>query len=134
VTKVRFSHDHRFLLSIGGGDKAIIQWRHDVEDLDSSSDDEPDTTALQPMAGPNGPTSNSSSSRGRGPLQAVEHCWEDAIQIHPEALHRTPLQVRRSMRHTTPGVGWRGWGSVQVHAIGLLPWPRSRVWSTCTQA
>jgi microtubule-associated protein-like 6 len=78
VTRVRFSHDHRFLLSIGGGDKALIQWRHDVEDLDSSDDDEP--AAVPKRAG---------AQRKEGGVEA----WE-LVQVHPDALRRTPLQVR----------------------------------------
>lgn len=86
VTRVRFSHDHRFLLSIGGGDKALIQWRHDVEDLDSSDDDEP--AAVPKRAG---------AQRKDGGVEA----WE-LVQVHPDALRRTPLQVR--------GMWYRGGG------------------------
>jgi microtubule-associated protein-like 6 len=40
VTCVRFTNDHRFLVSLGGADKCVMQWRHEVEELESDSEDE----------------------------------------------------------------------------------------------
>lgn len=35
MTRVRFSHDDRFLVSAGGNDKTIIIWRTDLVSEDS---------------------------------------------------------------------------------------------------
>jgi hypothetical protein len=67
VTRVRFTNDHRFLISTGGADKCIIQWRHDVEELESDSQEE-----LDPVA------------------DAADVVYFDDVK-----LHRTPLHVSR---------------------------------------
>ena len=69
VTCVRFTNDHRFLISVGGNDKCIIQWRHDVEELDTSTDDEAD--------------------KPHGLVELV-----DVPYVDRSTVQRTPLQVR----------------------------------------
>lgn len=107
VTRVRFSHDHRFLLSIGGGDKALIQWRHDVEDLDSSDDDEPTPV---PSAG-----RRAGVQRKDGGVEA----WE-LVQVHPDALRRTPLQVRPCDKGGGGGGGGGEGRREALDGIGVL--------------
>lgn len=69
VTKVRFTNDHRFLISLGGNDKSIIQWRHDVEDLDSNSSE--------------------------GEEEDMEEI-KDIVHINAHKVDRSPLEVRTS--------------------------------------
>lgn len=107
VTKLRFTHDHRFLISLGGADKCVIQWRHDVEDLDSSSDDEDHllepTASSQPSLQqqlPRPPPQAVRRQQKGGPsssshalLLAAALDASDLVQVDPATVHRTPLQV-----------------------------------------
>lgn len=70
VCCLRFTNDHRFLISTGGDDKTIIQWRHEVAELDdSSSADEADDS------------------------QPSNVCASDIVHIDRDSLGKVQFQV-----------------------------------------
>ena len=77
VKKVHVSANRRFVVSIGGNDRTILLWRHEIEDVDETDEETP-----QPRVG-GGYSSDSSGDEG----EAV-----DRLNDFTECLRRSPAQ------------------------------------------
>lgn len=89
VTNVRFSWNRRHLLSSGGRDRAILLWKHEIEQHDSDHED----------AGQGYQSSGSSSA-----VSADSATESKSVRLQTRKLH--PAAVPRTVQQEAANLGW----------------------------